>query len=68
VKIKILENGPAIVETKGQVVVRMGAADESRSGPVALCRCGQSSTKPFCDGTHRDVVVQASAGELELGD
>lgn len=21
--------------------------------PVALCRCGQSQTKPFCDATHK---------------
>jgi CDGSH-type Zn-finger protein len=23
--------------------------------PIALCRCGHSSIKPFCDSTHKEV-------------
>jgi CDGSH-type Zn-finger protein len=29
---------------------------------VALCRCGESSNKPFCDGTHALVGFTTDAG------
>jgi CDGSH-type Zn-finger protein len=29
---------------------------------VALCRCGKSRTRPFCDGTHRLVDFHAPSG------
>ena len=47
-------NGPLRVQ--GEVEVRL--ADGSvvrRSGNTAFCRCGASSNKPFCDGSHSRV-------------
>jgi CDGSH-type Zn-finger protein len=66
VKITIVENGPIIFKTDGQVSLRMGAKSESKSGSVALCRCGHSSTKPFCDGAHREAEFKATGGEIDL--
>jgi CDGSH-type Zn-finger protein len=45
-------DGPLVV--RGDVELRTvdGEPIPRRSGPVALCRCGLSSIKPFCDSTH----------------
>jgi len=37
------------------VVVIAGAEGERREAQAFLCRCGASSNKPFCDGTHRKI-------------
>jgi CDGSH-type Zn-finger protein len=52
-KITCLPNGPYAL-SKGDVTLRRedGTAFDARAG-VALCRCGGSANKPFCDGTHR---------------
>ena len=46
-------NGPLIV--RGDIDLRTvdGEPIPTRAGPVALCRCGLSSIKPFCDSTHK---------------
>ena len=59
VTIEIIENGPYIVS--GSVELKDGAGNvypaKQRS---ALCRCGASTTKPFCDGTHSKIGFQAA--------
>jgi CDGSH-type Zn-finger protein len=67
-RIVIVNNGPYLVRgnvplvRKAQVVSEYGEPltwrnEGSLEAPVeyALCRCGQSGNKPFCDGTHRKV-------------
>jgi CDGSH-type Zn-finger protein len=51
-------SGPIWVRGGVQVVAADGFAYEVRNR-VTLCRCGQSSNKPFCDGTHASVGFRA---------
>jgi len=52
--IKLMKNGPAILE--GTYTMESASIGEHTSSKgVALCRCGASSTKPFCDGTHKEI-------------
>lgn len=51
--IKLMKNGPAILE--GNYTMESASIGQHTSDKgVALCRCGDSSTKPFCDGTHKN--------------
>jgi CDGSH-type Zn-finger protein len=53
VQIKVRENGPYRVEGPFRLIDADGGVYETEPGKVyALCRCGGSTTKPFCDGTH----------------
>ena len=53
VRIKIRENGPYLV-TGTVTLVDADGNPYTVEENFVLCRCGQSSTKPFCDGTHRN--------------
>jgi uncharacterized Fe-S cluster protein YjdI/CDGSH-type Zn-finger protein len=53
-------NGPLYVRGHIRIIGADGALlrEDTR---VALCRCGQSGNKPFCDGSHRRVGFKAPA-------
>jgi uncharacterized Fe-S cluster protein YjdI len=51
-QIEILHNGPIAVNNECIIKFADGR-EETRKGRVTLCRCGGSSNKPFCDGSHR---------------
>ncbi|HMK10008.1 MAG TPA: CDGSH iron-sulfur domain-containing protein [Acidimicrobiales bacterium] len=72
VRIKVTPNGPyhvvgdAALVAKAQVETELGEPIAWEVGPelahkerYALCRCGQSGRKPFCDGTHLRVGFEA---------
>ena len=50
-------NGPLLVRGPLTVAASDGATSQGTKG--ALCRCGSSSTKPFCDGSHRETGFEA---------
>ena len=51
--IKVRHNGPYLVDGDDVTLVDWnGVSYPIPKRPFALCRCGGSSTKPFCDGTH----------------
>jgi CDGSH-type Zn-finger protein len=46
-------DGPLLVRGDFEVRDVDGAVIDCRQRTVALCRCGRSAMKPFCDGTHK---------------
>lgn len=52
VTIDIMENGPLIVKGLKKLQAPDGSLIEAKES-VALCRCGGSANKPFCDGSHK---------------
>lgn len=54
VVIKVRADGPLKITGPVTVVDADGTPFALPDGPVALCRCGLSNTKPFCDRSHRD--------------
>lgn len=63
VMITIRDNGPYVVEGEFTLVDAQG--NEIPVRKKALCRCGGSTTKPFCDGTHSKIGFQGAIAAVE---
>ncbi len=60
VTISVRENGPYKITGPVTIVDAEGVPFELPAGSaVALCRCGHSGNKPFCDATHRKIGFEA---------
>jgi len=66
VTIKVNENGPFLVQGEFTLVDEKGVPIESKK--AALCRCGGSTTKPFCDGTHSRIGFRGANAAVEQSD
>ena len=59
--IRLRQNGPYVVEgDEVRIIDWNGQEYWIEKRPAALCRCGASTKKPFCDGTHSRIGFQAA--------
>ena len=61
VTIKARENGPFLVTGAVSVFDHLGNQfNTAGKENIALCRCGASKNRPFCDGAHKTCGFQAA--------
>ncbi len=60
-------DGPFLVRGAFRIVDADGTEYERRRRTVALCRCGYSRLKPFCDGTHKTIGFRADGAARAPG-
>lgn len=59
-KITCLPNGPYLLDVTADIVDSSGKVFDVAGRPkIALCRCGHSKNKPFCDGAHKPAAFVA---------
>lgn len=53
-KVNVLDKGPLMVY--GSVTItHTDGTEEEKEKVTAFCRCGNTSTVPFCDGSHKNI-------------
>lgn len=61
-------DGPYIIRGDFTLTDQDGREIDPGRGTIALCRCGKSQIRPFCDGTHKLVGFRAEGGSERPGD
>ena len=59
--ITLRANGPYMVQGPVKLMDADGQEYTLENEIYMLCRCGESSIKPFCDGSHREAGLQAES-------
>ena len=68
VEIKVRDNGPYKVTGQVRLIDAEGNEFEVEGDrPIALCRCGQSQTKPFCDASHKGAAFDSCPRAVAQG-
>ena len=55
-------DGPLVIRGPVRLVDQDGREIDPGRDTVALCRCGKSRLRPFCDGSHKVVRFRAPSG------
>jgi CDGSH-type Zn-finger protein len=55
-------NGPYVIRGEFELLDQDGQPIAVHRGTIALCRCGRSRMRPFCDGTHKVIRFSAPSG------
>ena len=55
-------DGPYIIRGNFRITDQDGNEIEPGRKTIALCRCGKSQIRPFCDGTHKLIGFRAPGG------
>src|SRR4029450_6338598 len=60
--IRVRQNGSLLVEGDDVKLIDWNGNEDKPANPqkFALCRCGHSENKPFCDSSHKEINFQAA--------
>lgn len=66
-KVTVRNNGPLLIEGDLEVLDALGKAyGLAGRSSIALCRCGHSEKKPFCDGSHKRLGFESACEAHDL--
>ncbi len=58
-------NGPYLIRGPFVICDQDGNEIKSARPVVALCRCGKSQVRPFCDGTHKTIGFRSESARCD---